>query len=392
MQNNPPATNPPDLTDPTSPAVTPGVARLPVLKALTSVRFFAALHVALYHLVRPFTRWGIFAGAIGIGYTGVSFFFFLSGFILTYAHATEYEKGRSNFPKFWMARFARVYPVYFVSMFMAAYVNFADFHQKIHIFAFLADLLLLQAWSMRMVNFFNSGAWTLSCEAFFYLSFPFVLMALRPRTLARAIAWIVGFFLLAIAAPVFCMIHFPAASFTETFSDVPGTDFVFLVSRLPIFAIPEFLAGISVGWLFLRFRPSTRMGSILATVGAILMATALMLGDHLPFIALHNGLLIPVYTLLLIGLSTPNWMSRLLSGPTLVLLGEASFALYLIHIIINSYSRRFGYQPDLPSAALSLAVIIPIAILMHIYIERPCRRRILAWWASRHPSELRVAR
>jgi hypothetical protein len=41
------------ITDARSPAITPGVARLPNLKALTSIRFFAALHVAFYHLLDP---------------------------------------------------------------------------------------------------------------------------------------------------------------------------------------------------------------------------------------------------------------------------------------------------------------------------------------------------
>ena len=102
----------PAMTDPRSPAYTAGIPRLPVLKALTSARFFAALHVALYHLIHPFKIWGIFAPVMSAGYTGVSFFFVLSGFILTYAHGTEYEAGRGNAQKFWIARFARIYPVY----------------------------------------------------------------------------------------------------------------------------------------------------------------------------------------------------------------------------------------------------------------------------------------
>ncbi len=378
------------ITDPSSPAVTPGVARLPVLKALTSVRFFAALHVALYHLVRPFSQWGVFAGAISIGYTGVAFFFFLSGFILTYAHATEYEAGRSNYPKFWIARFARVYPVYLFAMILAGLVNRHDFQQKIHALAYVADLALVQAWSMRMVNFFNSGAWTLSCEAFFYFSFPFLLLPLRPRTLGRAYAWVAGFYALAMAAPVYCLLRYPAASRTEIFGQLPGMDIVFRTSRLPIFAIPEFLTGIAVGWLFLRFRPSQRTGAILATSGAILLAVALLCGDHMPYLALHNGLLIPIYAILLVGLGTSNWLSRALSLPFLVLLGEASFALYLIHIVFNDFAQRFHFGQGLLYACGSLAVIIPLSIAMHVYIERPCRRLILGWWAARHPSQLKL--
>ena len=378
------------LTDPRSPSITPGVPRLPVLRALTSVRFFAAVHVALYHLVRPFARWGIFAAAMSVGYTGVSFFFFLSGFILTYAHAAEYERGRGNIRKFFFARFARVYPVYLVSTLFAAFVYADQFHSHIHIVAFVADILLLQSWSMRMINFFNASAWTLSCEAFFYLVFPFVLLRIRPRTRGSAHAWIALFYTLAIAAPLVLWRLYPDASWTETFDRVPGLDTVFLINRLPIFALPEFLAGMSVAWLFLRFRPSPKAAALCAVTGSGLLVLALFFADHLPYVVLHNGLLIPIYVLLLLGLAEDNVLSRLLSGPFLVLLGESSYALYLIHIIFNSFALRFGYDQSLPEAAVNLFLVTCLAMLMHLYVERPCRRILLDWWARRHPSQMQT--
>ncbi len=378
------------LTDPRSPAVTPGIPRLPLLRALTSVRFFAAVHVALYHLVRPFTRWGVLAAAMSVGYTGVSFFFFLSGFILTYAHATEYERGRGNPRKFFFARFARVYPVYLVSMFFAGFVYADQFRSHIHILAFIADLLLLQSWSMRMINFFNASAWTLSCEAFFYFVFPFVLLSIRPRTRHSALAWLVLFYILAIAAPLALLHLYPDASWTEVFSRVRGLDTVFLINRLPIFALPEFLAGMSLAWLFLRFRPSPKAAAVCAVTGSGLLVLALVFADHLPYVALHNGLLIPLYALLLLGLAEDNVLSRLLSVPILVLLGEASYALYLIHILFNSFAFRFGYDQSLPEAAVNLFLVTCLAILMHLYIERPCRRLLLAWWSRRHSSQMQT--
>jgi hypothetical protein len=51
---------------------------------------------------------------------------------------------------------------------------------------------------------------------------------------------------------------------------------------------------------------------------------ALVFSGHLPAIMLHNGLLIPLYALVILGLSYPNWISRLLSPSWLILLGEAS--------------------------------------------------------------------
>jgi peptidoglycan/LPS O-acetylase OafA/YrhL len=373
----------PAITDPRSPAVTPGTPRLPILKALTSVRFFAALHVALYHLVRPFTQWGLLAAAMGAGYSGVSFFFVLSGFILTYSHAAEFEAGRGNFKKFFVARFARIYPVYFLAMLVSAVVYASQFRSPIHIVAYIADLLLVQAWSMRMINFFNTNGWTLSCEAFFYVVFPFILMAIRPSTRTRAIAWMALFFALAMAAPLICMKLYPTASWAETFTPVPGDGIVFTINRLPILALPEFLAGMSLGWFYLRFKPTPKTTAQLALLGVVTLAVALIFADRLPYVAIHNGLLFPFYAILMLGLTQSNWISAMLSGKLLVLLGEASYAFYLIHSISNTVAQQMGVGETIREACITLPIVIVLSVVIHLYVERPARRYILAWWATR---------
>jgi peptidoglycan/LPS O-acetylase OafA/YrhL len=379
------------IIDARSPGVTPGVKRLPNIKALTSIRFFAALHVALYHYVRPFSLWGPFAPVMRIGYVGVSFFFVFSGFILTYSHAQEYEQGKGTALKFWAARFARIYPVYLLSMLFAGWAGRAQFHPRIHVLAYIADLFMMQAWSARMVNFFNVPAWTLSVEAFFYLLFPFLLMRLRPTSAKRSTLAVLFFWILAIAVPLLCLRLYPGASWQED-AYSPGSGIqVFRVSRLPLLALPQFLAGVSLGWLFLRYRPGIKTGTYLTTIGAAALAAALMLSDHLPYILLHNGLLIPIFALLILGLSQPNWLSRLLAFPPLVLLGEASYALYLVHFLFNDWSKgTFGLGNSIREALWKLAIVIPLSILIHLFVERPCRLIILRWWSRKHPDELRV--
>ena len=383
--------SPPSITDPRSPVITPGVQRLPPLKALTSVRFFAALHVALYHFIHPFALWGVFAAVMSVGYTGVSFFFFLSGFILTYAHAAEYEAGRGNFRKFWVARLARIYPVYLFIMVIAALMSGDEFRNPIHSIAYVADLLLAQAWSVRMVNFFHGGAWTLSVEAFFYLLFPFLLIRLRPRTRFAAIGFIVAFYALAMLFPLLELRLYPSAAWVEPSKSVAGSLRIFATTRIPVFAVPEFLAGVSVGWLFLRFKPSERSSLWMAISGVVLLALALLFANRLPYIALHNGLLIPIYSLLLLGLSQRNWITSLLSGSFLVLLGEASYALYLLHALTMQIDHWLHRDQGFVFPLINLALTTVVAVLLHLYLERPARKAILGWWSRRHPGQLKVA-
>src|SRR5882724_5212610 len=89
------------------------------LKALTTLRFFAALHVVLFHM------WVTGEFAVGpwwyrnfasIGYVGVNCFFVLSGFILVYT----YTDPLLDAPRFWQARLARIYPAYALSLVISA--------------------------------------------------------------------------------------------------------------------------------------------------------------------------------------------------------------------------------------------------------------------------------
>ena len=376
------------LTDIRSPGLTPGVTRRPNLKALTSVRFFAALHVALFHLVSPFSLWGPFVGVASSGYMAVSFFFLLSGFILTYSHADAYEKGNESCWKFWTARLARIYPVYLLSLIIAGALAGRYLRGK-PLVAYIADLLAIQSWSIRVWPFFNPPAWSISVEAFFYLVFPFVLMRLRPSSRRAALLSMSGFWALAMALPLYCVMHFPAVAWV---GDIPGPGeaFIWNVRRLPIIQLPEFLAGICLGWYYLRFRPSVRAASWMILVALPLLAVCLLLSRHLPHIMLHNGLLFPLFAMLLLGLAEEsNLLSHLLSNPVLVLLGEASFSLYLFHSMFAGWTEHFfGWHRTIPNALCNLAVVIPVSVLLHLGVERPCRRLVLTWWHKRHPKQL----
>lgn len=367
------------LLDARSPAPAPGQPRSRNIRALTSVRFFAALYVALFHMVRPFEQWGRLSGFVTAGYTGVSFFFLLSGYILTYSHAHEPEVGPEFRKRFYFARFARIYPVYLLLTLAAAYLDRAQFAKHIHIAAFVADLAMVQTWSARMVSFFNVPAWSVATEVFFYAVFPFVLLKLRPRTRARGVMAIAVFWLLAMVMPVVALIFYPAGAWHQE-----EGFFAFWVRRFPPFALPEFLAGVSLGWIFLRFRPGRRAASVMSIAGLLALLVTLYFADHLPSLMLCNGLLIPLYALVLLGLSEDTLLARMLSGAPLVLLGEASYALYLTHFLFNDWVARFGIGGTIRDACWKLAMVIPLSIVLHLTVERPSRRALLRWWNRRH--------
>lgn len=84
-------------------------ARLP---ALTGLRFFAAFGVLIFHYGNP-QRWYLpLRVATGRGEMGVVLFFLLSGFVLGYTYFPAARAGTFQRRGFWVARLARIYPVY----------------------------------------------------------------------------------------------------------------------------------------------------------------------------------------------------------------------------------------------------------------------------------------
>ena len=388
---------PSNLLDPRSPLPAGTLPRPANLRALTSVRFFAALHVSLYHFAHPFVLWGFLAAFMEAGYIGVSFFFILSGFILTYSQARDYAQGTASTPRFFFNRFARIYPVYLLFLLPGISVTAFNRHTPTHWVGLFACLTMIQSWSVHTAFYFNVPAWTLSCEAFFYLLFPFLVLRLRPRSVQHGLLLLGAFWLLAMVAPTLNLLSAPDQTWHQAlwYGPDPGR-FTLLIIRNPLLALPEFLAGIVTGWLLLDFAPSRATAARLLAVGLPTLLLALLFSNHLPAVFLHDGLLIPVFAAILLGLSQPNLLTRLLSVSFLVLLGEASYVYYLSHELLDGWLKPFlpahtdTSRSLIPHALLESAVVAAIAILLHFAVEEPCRRLLLRWYKRRFPAAPRL--
>src|SRR5487761_828074 len=85
---------------------------------LTSIRFFAAFYVLLFHAERNLAALGwvprVLMRIVGLGYVSVSFFFLLSGFILALVYLKDGRPVTRR--RFYWARVARIYPLYLAAM------------------------------------------------------------------------------------------------------------------------------------------------------------------------------------------------------------------------------------------------------------------------------------
>lgn len=361
-------------------------ATRPRLNAVTSLRFFAAFYVVLFHLhstgLIPWASSWVKSLA-GLGYLGVNFFFVLSGFVLVYTYSDREFSAR----EFWVARFARVYPAYAISLivslpmfsWMLIHLNFPFLAWiKEHLsLACLMVATLTQSWIPQIASAWNPVAWSLAVEAFFYLCFPWLcpLMAKSRRT--GLVVWLIAAWAVTLLISGTYVLSAPDGV-THTTSAYENLFWLNVVRFDPLACLPEFIVGMATGFIFLRAKISTSAGTWMALAGVFSFLLAVALNQQLPYPMLHSGLLSPAFGAIIFSVALrPRW-SELLEVRWLVLLGEASYSLYLLHFtFIWSALVMWGRTAANPLANLGLVTAAIIAsLLSYKFIEQPARRRL----------------
>jgi len=357
----------------------------PRLEGLTSLRFLAALQVILFHLkVERITSGGPwwYQNFAGIGYVGVNFFFVLSGFILVYIYAAnDVDPGR-----FWKARFARIYPAYVFSLAVTApFFFFALRHLNLPCFAWserhpaiaaLLTLSLLQAWSPHGALTWNPVCWSLSVEAFFYFLFPFLLRRRRIRTWSgrMLLFGIATFSLISLGISVTYILVHPDGAAKLNSSEVTLL-WKNVLSFNPLLRLPEFIVGMLTGLLFLQRKSNPAFGSICVLTGTAVIVLITALVTKIPNPLISAGFLSPAFAAIIFGVAQqPRW-ARVLALPPLVLLGEASYSLYLLHSLVMT--KAFESTPYLPHGirvAVCVAAAIGASLVSYKFVEEPARR------------------
>jgi peptidoglycan/LPS O-acetylase OafA/YrhL len=369
-------------------AARPLVRVRPAINALTSIRFFAALYVAIFHWAKLQAHRGWPAPARNaalVGYIGVPMFFVLSGFILSYNYAPD--EGRRHVDKrgFWVARLARIYPVYLFGLVVVLPFFLMDLSKVGALDVAHVGLIggtattLTQAWSPATACKWNCPGWTLSVEAFFYALFPFLLAPLLLLPVRKLLAVATASWFVALLGPTYVALGLPAHGALD-----------FYVSTTPLARLPEFVIGMALGLVFLRTistRPThVPRGGVTVAAGAAALALAglIVASSHIPEILLRTSLATPLFATIIFALALDTGrLQRSMSWPVLVLLGEASYALYIIHIAVLSYlnhgtriiaGHRINGSLEFGLGYLVLAVAASI-ILLHVF-EQPARRAL----------------
>lgn len=327
---------------------------------------------------------------------GVSFFFVLSGFILTHAY-----QGRTM-PKlkvFLWARFSRLWPVHFFAI-VLLYVLIprgVDTFDGPGIFSRWVVLFfnLTLAHSLfpylEYIFSWNAVSWSISTEFCFYLVFPLLVVGIRFNWAWKLVLAV------AVACAFVALLHFmhvPAGSGNEEIN------LQFATYANPIMRIPEFVLGMAT-WViwdrYLRRRQLSKLAWTVVEAIAIGATTAWMFIVFPQILGLLDSSILSatgsawILAVLIASMASgKGYIGSALSLRFFVFLGEVSFSVYMLHQIIL---KAFVFRFDLPSppAWLYFSTVLAAATLSFYFIEKPAQRQLREFMAPPLPTPLALA-
>ncbi|MBH3330946.1 acyltransferase [Pseudomonas oryzihabitans] len=398
------------------------------------LRFLMGFYVVVYHTIHFYPERKtipLLDEITSMGFFATSTFFVLSGFLLAHVYCGRgslREPARS----FWVKRFANLYPIHIFALLLAmavvtwigslgippgaatASIRFVVFDTNEPLartnpelfqhfmtnaelaFNAVLQLFMLQAWNPYYLTF-NAPLWSISALFFFYLTFP----KLAPRLMTSERPWqlLLLVWVLYLIPPLLVILH-------QNY----GMPFTGLLQRVPLFRLPEFLAGILLYAIFRRqhargWIPSERQRLLLASYLILSFALGTALFTHGPkfwYFLFHNGLFLPSQLILvyLAALAQEPASERIRHwSPRL---GGASLSMFALHVplsgIYMTLEQLIGgnlkaclsgdrevciaaagaYTNSIEWYWLFLLAVVVICVLFQERLVVPTRKRILA--------------
>jgi peptidoglycan/LPS O-acetylase OafA/YrhL len=364
------------------------------IRALSGLRIVAALWVVLFHF-RPLLEQAsppvrsALAPILNAGAQGVDLFFILSGFVLTWNYlermGDRWSTGATL--RFLWLRLARVWPVYLVTMHLAA--AFAVFTlyvgrfpmpppviESLNALSWLKQVLLVQLWFQPFFDgsSWDGPAWSISAEWLAYLLFGgVVLIVFRIAAATRARSLIALAMLAALPPTLLLLAH---GVFYTPWSWLPRIVMQFIAGALACAAVRK----LELTDRGRRTAGLLSLGLVVVMVAALYLLDAHPPGDMLDAGGLVDVLFVPLVITLSLGIGS---LPAVLSTGPMVYLGHISFSLYMLHEIVhmvwNWTTLQFGILL-VPSwtakfTVLGLIVLAGLgAALLYQFVEEPARR------------------
>lgn len=357
------------------------------IEQLTGLRFIAALGVLLSHfsILLPVDE---FKFLWTLGGHGVILFFVLSGFVLTLRYDSRIND-KIDVQKYALARFARIIPVYWLLLgttsiiYLTANSDYslgpkAD-NTKQTVWSFFLNAVAMQAWfpNEHIQQYWNAPGWSISAELFFYACLPWLLKLRFLDGTAHAFSLVtLGFFLL-------ISTYFGLSLMLLTV-DLHNLAFSFAV-RLPVFGLFPFILGILCCRLVKneKIQKSQYGIYICGVIVIIILGSRLIQYSNLSIkytVFVQSFFYATLFSTLITFISCDTgWIGRSLKTPILVLLGNASYTLYLLHWLplgIAIFWLGTGQSSYGTILVITVSLIVA-SIVIHLFFENPIRHYLL---------------
>lgn len=331
------------------------------IKALTGLRFFAALWVVLFHYFRgelePISIVKPIKWLFDLGYLAVPMFFILSGFILSHNYFPSYSL--KDHAEFIYRRFARLWPVHVASVLaLMVYIGIIVAHSghikssNYSLQVLPLEVVMVRSWFSKDLVW-NYPAWSIHAEWFAYLFLsPIAFLSFRKISNRLIILLSIGILL---SGHTFL----PVAQFPGMCAEI-----IFL-----------FLAGSAL--YRLRLLLPDLQGTWFATAGLLLFIVAISgLFNH------SISLIYLAFVLLIFGLSYDGgWLAQFLSRRPIVYGGLISYSMYMTHAVVLKYFAAIGHKIGLQTqearitaAFISVGAVLIVASAVYHLIEAPCNK------------------
>ncbi len=344
--------------------------------SLDGVRFLSILAVLWHHgAVWPLSE----APHVILtrGFTGVNFFFVLSGFLITtLLLREEMHTGRISLSGFYWRRLLRIVPAYFllitaVSAYYILWKGETQFAPLVpYYYLFLSNFLTSDIPLL-------SPTWSLSVEEQYYLFWPLMLVLMGGAAAYSRVVLLVVLIAICLAA-------------TFGLGDLLGIPR--FETEHAVFQLPgEAYSGILIGSLLavvlhsprgyaMAFRIAGARVAPLAGAALVLAALWLLPQDlsGLPFFVLHCAMAVFIATVVM---REDHVLAPVLRFRPVARIGQISYGIYLFHLIALHFANVAVGRLDLDptAAAWTVTVVyVPIAILIaevsFRFYETPIRR------------------
>jgi peptidoglycan/LPS O-acetylase OafA/YrhL len=347
------------------------------------LRCFAALNIVLFHFSNP--QWfGFLAPVVNAGFISVSYFILLSGFVLAYNYAERARNGELDRKRFWEARFTRIYPIYFLSLLLSLNLLRSEYQTHTHALFWTGVVLtplLLQGFVPAVATFLNTPAWTMSAEAAYYMIFPWVAKWKRPERIAPHLIKMAGVWALGLVPGTLYIAFNPdGIAHPDRWSYGP---WLWALKYTPYTHVFSFVFGVMLADLDRMILRTAQLRLWLGIIGFGGIYALLSLGPLMPYPIMHDGVLMPLFGCIVLGLAGENPLAHALGVRPLVFVGEASYCLYLLHF--NLWNLIHGSHV-LDALGLirfdpwiSYVLLIALSVFALHFIEKPVQRKLREW-------------